>query len=122
LAVGPRTAPLQGDDFAVAGVNANVQLAQGAAVCRAMFLKQPFADAAQFQSGAIDDQVKFARSNPRRFANRRSTRPRAQRRMIWNRQIDLQQPHDRFDQSFALAKRNRNTARNVGAVSMTKSE
>ena len=31
---------------------------------RAAVFKQPFAGAAQLQSGAIDDQVKFARSNP----------------------------------------------------------
>jgi hypothetical protein len=96
---------IKGDDLAVPGVNANVQLAPGAALCRAMLFKQPFAGAAQFQSGAIDDQVKFARSNPRRLVNRQSTRPPAQRRMIGNRQVDLQHFHDRSDQAFALAQR-----------------
>ena len=60
---------IKGDDLAIAGINANVQLAPGAALCPAMFFKQPFAGAAQFQSGAVDDQVKFARSNPREVAN-----------------------------------------------------
>ena len=50
---------IKGDDFAVAGVNANVQLAPGAALCRAVLFKQPFAGAAQFQASAIDNQVKF---------------------------------------------------------------
>jgi hypothetical protein len=92
-------------DFAAVGVNANVQLAPGAALCRAMFFKQPFTGAAQFQSGATDNQVKFARSNPRWIANRQSARPPAQSRMIGNRQVDLQHIHDRSDQAFALAKR-----------------
>ena len=56
---------INGDDLAVAGVNANVQLAPSAALCRAMFFKQPFAGPAQFQSRTVDDQVKFACSNPR---------------------------------------------------------
>jgi hypothetical protein len=30
-----------------------------------MFFKQPFAGPAQFQSRTVDDQVKFACSNPR---------------------------------------------------------
>src|ERR1039457_512051 len=76
---------VKGDDLAVAGVNANVQLAPSAALCRAMFFKQPFAGPAQFQSRAVDDQVKFARSNPREVANRQSTRSPAQRRMIARR-------------------------------------
>ena len=54
---------------------------------------------------AVDDQVKFAGSNPREVANRQSTRSPAQRRMIGNRQVDLQHFHDRSDQAFALAKR-----------------
>src|ERR1019366_7268235 len=68
---------VKGDDLAVAGVNANVQLAPSAALCRAMFFKQPFAGPAQFQSRTVDDQVKFARSNPRwSFSgNRRSLEP-----------------------------------------------
>ena len=56
---------VKGDDLAVAGVNANVQLAPSAALCRAMFIKRPFAGPAQFQSRTVDDQVKFACSNPR---------------------------------------------------------
>jgi hypothetical protein len=67
-----------------------------------MLFKQPFAGATQFQASVIDNQMKLIRSNPRRFANRQSTRPSAQRRMIGNRQVDLQQPHDRTDQAFAL--------------------
>jgi len=63
---------VKSDDLAVAGVNANVQLAPSAALCRAMFFKRPFAGPAQFQSGAVDDQVKFARSNPHDVANRQS--------------------------------------------------
>ena len=43
--------------------------------------------------------------NPREVANRQSTRSPAQRRMIGNRQVDLQHFHDRSDQAFALAKR-----------------
>jgi hypothetical protein len=43
---------VKGDDLAVACVNANVQLAPSAALCRAMFFKQPFAGPAQFQSCA----------------------------------------------------------------------
>src|SRR5664279_828261 len=61
---------VKGDDLAVVGVNAYVQLAPSAALCRAMFFKQPFAGPAQFQSRTVDDQVKFARSNPREVANR----------------------------------------------------
>ena len=71
----------------------------------AMLLKQPFASAAQFQSGAVDDQVKIAGLvSPRRF-RRQSTRPPAQRRMIRDGQVDLQHSHDRTNQPFALAKR-----------------
>ena len=55
---------IKGDDLAVAGVNANVRLAPGAALCRAMLFKQPFAGAAQFQTSAIDNQMKLVRSNP----------------------------------------------------------
>src|ERR1019366_8484321 len=48
---------VKGDDLAVAGVNANVQLAPSAALCRAMFFKQPFAGPAQFQSRTVDGPV-----------------------------------------------------------------
>src|SRR5450631_1302160 len=93
---------VKGDDLAVAGVNANVQLAPSAALCRAMFFKQPFAGPAQFQSRTVDDQVKFARSNPREVANRQSTRSPAQRRMIGNRQVDLQHFHDPINGSWLV--------------------
>jgi hypothetical protein len=71
-----------------------------------MFFEQPFAGPAQFQSSAVDDQVKFARSNPREVANRQSTRAPAQdpiRPSLWR-------------------SANRNTVRKVRAVSMARSE
>jgi len=82
------------DDFAVVGVDANVEFAPGTALRGPMLFKQPFARAAQLQPRAIDNQVQFAGSNSRRIANRQSTRPPAQRRMIGNRQIDIQHAHD----------------------------
>ena len=56
------------DDFAAVGIDANVEFAPGTALRGPMFFKQPFARAAQLQSGAIDNQMKLIRSNPRRFA------------------------------------------------------
>lgn len=51
-------AQVKGDDCRAVGVNANVELSPNAAFgCPALF-KQPFVSAAQFQSGAIEDQVK----------------------------------------------------------------
>ena len=71
------------DDFTAVGVNANVQFAPGAALCRAVLFKQPFPRAAQFQSRAIDDEVKRARcSGFLGFVNLQSTRASTQRRMI----------------------------------------
>src|SRR5258708_15658232 len=49
-----------------------------------LLFKQPFASAAQFQSSAIDDQVKIAGLVSPEHLNRKSTRPPAQRRMIRN--------------------------------------
>jgi hypothetical protein len=51
---------VKGNDLAAGGVDADVQLAPSASLRRAVFFKQPFTRAAQFQSGAIDDQVKVA--------------------------------------------------------------
>ena len=93
------------DDFGALAIDADMEFALGTALGGLMRFKQPFAGAAQFQSGAVDDQVKFVRSNPRRVENSQSTRPPAQPRMIWNRQVDLQHSHNRSDQAFALAKR-----------------
>ena len=68
------------DDFAAIGVDAYMQFAPGAALCCAVLFKQPFARAAQFQSRAIDNQVKRARcSGFLDFVNLQSTRPSAQR-------------------------------------------
>jgi len=44
---------VKGDDLAVAGVNANVQLAPSAVLCRAMFFKQPFAGTVQAKVGEM---------------------------------------------------------------------
>jgi hypothetical protein len=94
---------VKGNDLAAGGVDADVQLAPSASLRRAVFFKQPFTRAAQFQSGAIDDQVKVASPVSPGHLNRQSTCPPAQRRMIGNGQVDLQQPHDRANQPFALA-------------------
>ena len=92
-------------DIPAAGVNADMKLLPGAAFGRPVLFKQPFASAAQFQSGAVDDQLKIAGLvSPGRF-RRQSTRPPAQRRMIRDGQVDLQHSHDRTNQPFALAKR-----------------
>jgi hypothetical protein len=93
-------------DIPAAGVNADMKLLPGAAFFgRPVLFKQPFASAAQFQSGAVDDQLKIAGLvSPGRF-RRQSTRPPAQRRMIRDGQVDLQHSHDRTNQPFALAKR-----------------
>ncbi len=92
-------------DIPAAGVNADMKLSPGAAFDRPVLFKQPFASAAQFQSGAVDDQVKIAGLvSPGRF-HRQSTRPPAQRRMVRDGQVDLQHSHDRTNQPFALAKR-----------------
>ena len=74
-------------------------------VGRLVLFKQPFASAAQFQSSAIDDQVKIAGLVSPALLNWQSTRPSAQRRMIRNGRVDLQHSHDRASQPFALAKR-----------------
>jgi len=88
-----------------AGVNANMKLSPSAAFGRPVLFKQPFASAVQFQSSAIDDQVKIAGLVSPGHLNRQSARPPAQRRMIRDGQVDLQHSHDRANQPFALAKR-----------------
>ena len=93
------------DDLAAAWVKTNMQFAPGAAFRSSMFFEQPFAGSAQFQPGAVNDQVQVARSNPRPFGNRQSARPSAQRRMIRDGRVDLQHSHDRANQPFALAQR-----------------
>src|SRR5271157_32457 len=93
------------DDLAAVCVKTNMQFAPGAAFRSSMFFEQPFAGSAQLQPRAVNDQVQVARSNPRPFGNRQSTRPSAQRRMIRDGQVDLQHSHDRANQPFALAQR-----------------
>ena len=51
---------IKGDDLATVGVNANVQLALGAALCGQMLFKQSFARAAQLQARAVDDEMELA--------------------------------------------------------------
>jgi hypothetical protein len=48
------------NDLPAASVNANMNFSPSATFGRPVVLKQPFASAAQFQSRAIDDQVKIA--------------------------------------------------------------
>src|SRR5208337_2056861 len=59
-------------DLAGAGVNANMKLSPSAAMGRPVLFKQPFAGAAQFQSSAIDDQVKIAGLVSQGHLNRQS--------------------------------------------------
>ena len=82
------------DDLAVVGVDANMEFAPGTALRGPMLFKQPFARAAQLQPRAIDNQVQFVGPNSPVAVNRQSGRSPAQRRMIGNRQIDIQQAHD----------------------------
>jgi len=55
------------DDLAAVCVKTNMQFAPGAAFRSSMFFEQPFAGSAQFEPGAVNDQVQVARSNPRPF-------------------------------------------------------
>ena len=92
------------DDFTAISVDANMQFAPRATFRCSMFLKQPFARTAQFQSRAIDNQVKRARrSRSLRLVDLQPTSPTAERRMIWNRQVDVQHSHNRTDQPLTLA-------------------
>src|SRR5271166_1475398 len=93
------------DDLAAVRVNANVQFSPGASLRGTMFLKQPFASAAQLQPRAVHDQVKVARFRSPVALNRQSASPSAQRRMIADGQIYVEHAHDRADQPFALAER-----------------
>ena len=70
------------DDFAVVGVDANVEFAPRTALRGPMLFKQPFARAAQLQPRAIDNQVQFAGSISLVGMNRQTGRTPAQRRMI----------------------------------------
>ena len=85
---------IKSDDFAVVGVDANVEFAPRTAPRGPMLFKQPFARAARLQPRAIDNQVQFAGSNSPVTMNRQTGRSPAQRRMIGNRQIDIQHAHD----------------------------
>jgi len=89
---------IKSDDLVTVGVDADMQLAPRSAFRSSVFFEKPFAGAAKFQSRAIDDQMQFACSGNRAALNRQPTRSAAQRRMVWNRKVDLQQPHDRADQ------------------------
>ena len=82
------------NDFAAVGVDANMEFAPGTALRGPMLFKQPFARAAQLQPRAIDNQVQFAGSNSPVTMNRQTGPSPAQRRMIGNRQIDIQHAHD----------------------------
>ncbi len=86
-------AQIKRNDFAVVGVDANMEFAPGTALCGPMLFKQPFARAAQLQPRAINNQVQFAGSISAVAVNRQTGRTPAQRRMIGNRQIDIQHAH-----------------------------
>jgi len=60
------------DDFAVVGVDANMEFAPGTALRGLMLFRQPFARAARLQPRAIDNQVQFAGSNSPVAANRQN--------------------------------------------------
>jgi len=70
------------NDFAVVGVDANMEFAPGTALRGPMLFKQPFARATQLQPRAIDNQVQFAGSISLVGMNRQTGRTPAQRRMI----------------------------------------
>ena len=72
------------NDFAVVGVDANMEFAPGTTLRGLMLFKQPFARATQLQPRAIDNQVQFAGSNSPAAVNRQTGRTPPQRRMIWN--------------------------------------
>lgn len=108
------------DDLAAICVKTNMQFAPGAAFRSSMFFEQPFAGSAQFQPGAVNNQLQVARSNPRPFGNRQSARPSAQRRMT-GRSISNIRMIEPINPSLWRSA-NRNTARNVRAVSMARSE
>jgi hypothetical protein len=82
------------NDFTAVGVDANVVFAPGTALRGPMLFKQPFARATQLQPRAIDNQVQFTGSISPVGMNRQTGRTPAQRRMIGNRQIDIQHAHD----------------------------
>ncbi len=93
---------VKGDDLTIIGVDADMKFAPGLALRGSVFFKQSFARSTKLQSRAVDDQMQFACSRTWQVLNRHPTSPAAERRMIGNGKIDLQQFHDRADQPFAL--------------------
>ena len=104
------------------GVDANMEFAPGTTLRGPVLFKQPFAGAAQLQPRAIHNQVQFVGSISPVVVNRQTGRTPAQRRMIGNRQIDIQQAllHGGFERRDgavveSFTQRGRNRLARVGA-------
>jgi hypothetical protein len=93
---------VKSDDLTVISVDADVEFAPGATFRGSVFFSKPFARTTKLQSRAVDDQMQLTCSRAWDVLNRQATSPTAERRMIGNRKIDLEQSHDRADQPFAL--------------------
>jgi hypothetical protein len=91
-----------GDNLARVGIDADVKFAPGAPLCRSMLFEQPFSGAARFQDCAVDDQMERVRGGARLLQDLQSAGPAAERCVIGNGQVNLQQLHDRTDQAFGL--------------------
>jgi hypothetical protein len=93
-----------GDNLAILGIHADVQLAPGPACFGAVLLQQPLARAAKLQAGAVHQQVDslalLARSWPWHLQRPGST---AQGGVVGHRQSQPEQVKNGADQPFRLA-------------------
>jgi hypothetical protein len=101
-----------------ASVNANMELLPGASCCRTVLLHKPLAGTAQFQAGAVHQEMHRPGSRAWSRVHLQRRRPTAERGVIRDGELKAKQADDRT----VWRSGRRNTARSVKAVSIANGE
>jgi hypothetical protein len=86
-------------------IDADMQLAPGAAAGRAVLFNQPFAGSAELQTSAVHEQMQRAGTGSPKRWHRQRPGSAAQRGMIRHGEIKAEQSDDGADQPLSLAQR-----------------
>src|SRR6478735_1863814 len=73
---------LNRDNFAASGIDAYMQLTPGSPTRRTVLLNQPFTGAAEFQAGAVDEEMERTGCGPAKRRQNQRLAPAAHSRMI----------------------------------------